>query len=30
MLPKMEGPVDESIEDFEGFDEEASSGSDSD
>jgi protein MAK11 len=30
MLPRMEGPVDESIEDFEGFDEEASSGSDSD
>lgn len=30
MLPKIEGAVDESIEDFEGFDEEPSSGSDSD
>lgn len=29
MLPKMEGAVEEVIEDFEGFDEEASSGSDS-
>lgn len=29
MLPQIEGAVEEAIEDFEGFDEEASSGSDS-